>query len=385
MKPNDLFSFVKNNLVSHDTNNLIRLYLPIIGREAADLYLYCLAFWDNGQQAYLFGHILNHLNLGMETLKTGFERLSAMHLLELYQEDSAYQIKLFAPLSTDEFFQHHVYKRLLEKKIGEAAVEFMLMSQPRGRLLSSKLSAVFEVEDDVSTVRQKQQDFDLAHFKQRMAQDNLRFADEKEDLLELFSIAEQKNWTWYEVYVLARETAVSQVISVNRMKQKLAQKTQAGDFTQQEQSIIRAAKSKTPMLFLAEIKKTRQATITQSERRILQELANLGLLDEVINIILLLTFNKVDSANLNEKYALKVANDFAYQKVTSAEEAVMKIRERNQQGQSRPAKASQPVIKSNVPDWSQPDYKNETSEQEQKEFDSYINKRLSELNEQGGD
>ena len=385
MKPNDLFSFVKNNLVSHDTNNLIRLYLPIIGREAADLYLYCLAFWDNGQQAYLFGHILNHLNLGMETLKTGFERLSAMHLLELYQEDSAYQIKLFAPLSTDEFFQHHVYKRLLEKKIGEAAVESMLMSQPRGRLLSSKLSAVFEVEDDVSTVRQKQQDFDLAHFKQRMAQDNLRFADEKEDLLELFSIAEQKNWTWYEVYVLARETAVSQVISVNRMKQKLAQKTLAGDFTQQEQSIIRAAKSKTPMLFLAEIKKTRQATITQSERRILQELANLGLLDEVINIILLLTFNKVDSANLNEKYALKVANDFAYQKVTSAEEAVMKIRERNQQGQSRPAKASQPVIKSNVPDWSQPDYKNETSEQEQKEFDSYINKRLSELNEQGGD
>lgn len=385
MKPNDLFSFVKNNLVSHDTNNLIRLYLPIIGREAADLYLYCLAFWDNGQQAYPFGHILNHLNLGMETLKTGFERLSAMHLLELYQEDSAYQIKLFAPLSTDEFFQHHVYKRLLEKKIGEAAVESMLMSQPRGRFLSSKLSAVFEVEDDVSTVRQKQQDFDLAHFKQRMAQDNLRFADEKEDLLELFSIAEQKNWTWYEVYVLARETAVSQVISVNRMKQKLAQKTLAGDFTQQEQSIIRAAKSKTPMLFLAEIKKTRQATITQSERRILHELANLGLLDEVINIILLLTFNKVDSANLNEKYALKVANDFAYQKVTSAEEAVMKIRERNQQGQSRPAKASQPVIKSNVPDWSQPDYKNETSEQEQKEFDSYINKRLSELNEQGGD
>ena len=71
----------------------------------------------------------------------------------------------------------------------------------------------------------------------------------------LFAIAEQKNWTWYETYVLARETAISNVISVKRMKQKLAQKTLAGDFTQQEQSIIRAAKSKTPMLFLAEIKK----------------------------------------------------------------------------------------------------------------------------------
>ena len=138
------------------------------------------------------------------------------------------------------------------------------------------------------------------------------------------------------------------------------------------------------MLFLAEIKKTRQATITQSERRILQELANLGLLDEVINIILLLTFNKVDSANLNEKYALKVANDFAYQKVTSAEQAVMKIRERNQQSQSRPAKASQPVTKSNVPDWSQPDYKNETSAEKQAELEEQKRRLLAKL-EQGGD
>ena len=49
-------------------------------------------------------------------------------------------------------------------------------------------------------------------------------------------------------------------------------------------------------------------------------MAGLGLLDEVINIILLLTFNKVDSANINEKYAMKVANDYAYQKIHSAEE-----------------------------------------------------------------
>ena len=138
------------------------------------------------------------------------------------------------------------------------------------------------------------------------------------------------------------------------------------------------------MLFLAEIKKTRQATITQSERRILQELANLGLLDEVINIILLLTFNKVDSANLNEKYALKVANDFAYQKVTSAEEAVLKIRERNQQSQSRPVKSSQTVAKSNVPEWSQPDYKNETSAEEQAELEEQKRRLLAKI-EQGGD
>ena len=44
----------------------------------------------------------------------------------------------------------------------------------------------------------------------------------------------------------------------------------------------------------------------------------------MINIILLLTFNKTQSANLNEKYALKVGNDFSYQGVNSAELAVLK-------------------------------------------------------------
>ena len=44
MRPNNQFSYLKNNLVSQDTNNLIRLYLPIIGREAVSLYLYCLYF-----------------------------------------------------------------------------------------------------------------------------------------------------------------------------------------------------------------------------------------------------------------------------------------------------------------------------------------------------
>ena len=53
--------------------------------------------------------------------------------------------------------------------------------------------------------------------------------------------------------------------------------------------------------------------MTQSERQVISDLARLGLLDEVINVILLFTFNKVASANLNEKYALKVGNDFAYE------------------------------------------------------------------------
>lgn len=382
MRPNSHFSFLRNNRIHQDVGNFTRLYLPIVGRDAATLYFYLLAFWDNGQKDYLFGHILNHLDFGMDVLGNALERLAAMELLALYQKEEHYYIRLFAPLAADDFFQHNVYTKLLEKKIGEAATDALKPSRAEGQKLEKPFVQVFGLEAERLDFSRKMKDFDLGNFKQRMAQENLRFADEKEDLLELFAIAEQKKWTWYETYLLARETAISQVISTKRMRQKLNQKPVDGKFSQQEQSIIREAKRQTSLIFLAEIKKTRQAAITRTERKLLQDMAELGLLDEVINLVLLLTFNKVDSANLNEKYALKVANDFAYQKVTSAEEAVLKIRERHQQtvgNQAEPKRKS-----SNIPEWSNPDYKNETSLEKQAELEEQKRRLLAKL-EGGGE
>ena len=384
MKPNHQFSFLRNNAVSPDIAILTKLYLPILGREAVTLYLYLLSFVDNGQKQHLFSQILNHLDFGLNILEESFERLAAIKLVDLYQTDDHYLVQLHPTLTAEEFFSHNVYSRLLEKKIGEAAADALRPENPSGEKLVKPFMQVFGMEAEQPRAVRKANDFDLEYFKQRMAQDNLRFANEKEDLLELFAIAEQKKWTWYETYVLARETAVSQVISTKRMKQKLAQKPAEGQFSKQEQSIIQEAKRISPMVFLAEIKKTRQAAITRTERKLLLDLAELGLLDEVINVILLLTFNKVDSANLNEKYALKVANDFSYQKVTTAEEAVLKIRERNQQPQNRPAKSGQGSRKSNVPDWSQPDYKNETSAEKQAELEEQKRRLLAKL-EGGGE
>ena len=63
----------------------------------------------------------------------------------------------------------------------------------------------------------------------------------------------------------------------------------------------------------------------------------------MINIILLLTFNKTQSANLNEKYALKVGNDFSYQGVNSAELAILKVRERQEQAKAQGNKGTSPT------------------------------------------
>lgn len=387
MKPNDRFSFLKNNRVSQDTSSLVQCYLPIIGQEALSLYLYAITFWDGGQKEHLFSHILNHLNFGMPTLLQSFKVLSALDLLTLYQRGETYELQLHSPLSSQEFLSHSVYSRLLEKKIGDTAVSAMKQAPSEGEALSVSLSQVFPtLTEEVTPSESKSKlknDFDLEHFQQLMARDGLRFEDEQADVLELFAIADEKKWTWFETYQLAKATAVAQVISVKRMREKLAQKQVPSDFSPKEMTIIREAKNKTPLQFLAEIKQTRKGNITQSERELLHQMASLGLLDEVINIVLLLTFNKVDSANVNERYAMKVANDYAYQKIRTAEEAVLRIRERQQKGQED-QKSKTSSTKTNVPKWSNPEYKNQTSEETRLELERKKQEMLARL-EEGGD
>ena len=389
MKPNDRFSFLKNNRVSQDPTTLVQCYLPIIGQDALSLYLYTLAFWNDGQKEHLFAAILNHLNFGMDRLLKAFKILSAFNLVTLYQKGDGYELAIHPTLSSSDFLRHTVYRTLLEKKIGELAVSDLREVRADGEPLTVPLSQVFpEIEDMANTeeILEKANftnDFDLEHFRQLMARDGLRFQDEQTDVLELFKIADEKKWTWFETYQLAKATAVSQVISVKRMREKLAQKSVSSDFSPQEAAIIREAKSKTALQFLAGIKQTRNAGIIQSERDLLKQMADLGLLDEVINIVILLTFNKVDSANLNEKYAMKVANDYSYNKIRSAEEAVLRIREKNQKGQEqKSAKPSQ--AKSNVPKWSNPEYKNETSEETRLELERKKKEMLDRLGK-GGD
>ena len=389
MKPNDRFSFLKNNRVSQDPTTLVQCYLPIIGQDALSLYLYTLAFWDDGQKEHLFASILNHLNFGMDRLLKAFKILAAFNLVTLYQNGDSYKLAIHPTLSQSDFLRHTVYRTLLEKRIGDTAVSDLRQESAGGEALTVSLSQVFpEIEDmtshDEIPVRAKfTNDFDLDHFRQLMARDGLRFQDEQSDVLELFKIADEKKWTWFETYQLAKGTAVSQVISVKRMREKLAQQPVASDFSPKEATIIREAKSKTALQFLAEIKQTRNAGIIQAERDLLKQMADLGLLDEVINVVILLTFNKVDSANLNEKYAMKVANDYSYNKIRSAEEAVLRIREKNQKGQAQKSAKTDPV-KTNVPKWSNPEYKNETSEETRLELERKKKEMLARL-EKGGD
>ena len=98
---------------------------------------------------------------------------------------------------------------------------------------------------EATVLPSKKQQFDMEMFKRMMGRDGLRFADEGEATLALFAIAEEQQWTWYETYLPAKETAVEQIVSPKRMKQKVgsrqSQEQPRMSYSRQEETILRGS------------------------------------------------------------------------------------------------------------------------------------------------
>ncbi|QKG76096.1 DnaD domain protein [Streptococcus canis] len=388
MKPIDTFTYLKRNKVLYDSTSLVQLYFPIIGSDAVAVYQYFVHFFDDGAKSHKFSDVLNHLQFGMKRFEDALRMLTAMDLMVLYQLPDSYLIKLQQPLAHEAFLKQPVYSRLLEQKIGDAAVSELQVTIPsQARNISKRFSDVFGTEGIPVTVSQSsKKSFDLDSFQQLMVRDGLQFEDNQKDVVSLYSIAEQYDMNWFDTYQLAKATAVNGKIQPKRL---LAKKKQAvrepskEQFSQAEQVILREAKQDSALVFLEKIKKARRATVTKDEKILLQTLANMDFLDDVINVMVLYTFNKTKSANLQKSYVLKMANDFSYQKVLTAEEAMLTLRAFTGRQSSRQAKTSQ----NNVPKWSNPDYQETTSQEEQAKLDQFKQaalKRLENLRK-GGD
>ena len=174
-------------------------YLPILETETVTVYRYLLASYGQGEKQYLLAQILNHLNIGFPQLLLAFDRLIAMGLIDLYEEEVGITIQLHAPLESEQFFSNAVYKRLLEKKIGEKAVEDLLPARSLGTRRQVSFSQVFGLDaGEVTVLPSKKQQLIWRCLKRMMGRDGLRFADEGEATLALFAIAEEQQWTWYE-------------------------------------------------------------------------------------------------------------------------------------------------------------------------------------------
>ena len=371
MRPIDEFSYIKNNKVLLDSDSLSQLYHPVIGNHAVLLYDYLLAFFDNGVKRHKFSEILNHLQLSIHQAEEAFAILTAVDLLVLYQTRDAYVLKLQPALNRETFLSNPIYRRLLEQEIGDVAVAELDIKIPQeARDISKKFSDIFSAEGTPKPkANVSKNHFDLDSFERLMLRDGLQFKDEKADVVSIYSLADQYTMNWFDTYHLAKSTAINGKISPQRMTVQLEQQknTTSQDqskeqFDAKEQVIIREAKQANAREFLEKIKAPRRAVVTESERKLLEELANMSFLDEVINVMVLYTLSKTQSANLNKPYIMKVANDFAYQNITTAEAAVLKMRSFTQRNKDRKTQAK--VAKSNVPEWTAKEYKHVATAEE---------------------
>ncbi|MGT2737099.1 DnaD domain protein [Streptococcus orisratti] len=367
MNPIDDFLFLKHNRVSYDSTTLIQLYYPIMGSDALAVYEYLVAFFDNGVHTHKFSELLNHLQFGMKRLEEALVMLTALDLLVLYQTRDSYILKIKPALGNETFLADPVYRRLLELRIGEIAVSELEVSIPENaRDISKTFSDVFNSEIQNQPKSSKTDPtFDLVSFQRLMTRDGLSFSEnEKMDVIGLYAFADKYKMNWFEVYGLANETAINRKISLKRMEAKKQQPSQSqvdGDFTNSELVVIQQARSLSALDFLKVIKSSRKAVVTKAERNLLEDLAQMSFLDEVINILVLYTFNKTKSANLSKPYLMTLANDFSYRGIGTAEAAVVALRH---SPEIQKKNAAKPIKKSNVPEWSNPNYKNETSQEE---------------------
>lgn len=374
MRPIDEFSYVKNNKVLLDSDSLSQLYHPVIGNHAVLLYEYLLAFFDDGIKRHKFSEILNHLQLSMQEVEEALAILTAVDLLVLYQTRDAYVLKLQPALNRETFLANAIYRRLLEQRIGDVAVAELDVVLPDGaRDVSKKFSDIFSVDETPKVPKKVSKNhFDLDSFERLMLRDGLQFKDEKADVVKIYSLADKYNMNWFDTYQLAKSTAINGKISPQRMTVQLEQKKMANNQTKEqfdakEQVIIREAKQASAKEFLKKIKAPRRAVVTESERKVLEELANMSFLDEVINVMVLYTLNKTQSANINKPYIMKVANDFAYQKITTAEAAILKMRSFTKRNKEHKAKAK--LTKTNVPEWTAKEYKHVATAEEKEKLE----------------
>lgn len=374
MRPIDEFSYVKNNKVLLDSDSLSQLYHPVIGNHAVLLYEYLLAFFDDGIKRHKFSEILNHLQLSMQEVEEALAILTAVDLLVLYQTRDAYVLKLQPALNRETFLANAIYRRLLEQRIGDVAVAELDVVLPDGaRDVSKKFSDIFSVDETPKVPKiVSKNHFDLDSFERLMLRDGLQFKDEKADVVKIYSLADKYNMNWFDTYQLAKSMAINGKISPQRMTVQLEQKKMANNQTKEqfdakEQVIIREAKQASAKEFLKKIKAPRRAVVTESERKVLEELANMSFLDEVINVMVLYTLNKTQSANINKPYIMKVANDFAYQKITTAEAAILKMRSFTKRNKEHKAKAK--LTKTNVPEWTAKEYKHVATAEEKEKLE----------------
>ena len=355
MKPGDRFFIVNRNKTSFDERTFARLYLPILGKTATALYGLILTINDGK-----FSQFLELLNCGQVELNQALDRLSGLDLLKVFATETGYQLQVLSPRNYEDFLADNFFKQLLISKIGEDRVTSLLPTVATGKEISKRFSEVYSVTGRPRPVKVASS-LDLESFKRLMVKENLQFVNENQDSLQLYNLSEKFGLDWYQLFKLAESTAnADHSLNLARMMESLTQQVQSvAEVPAAYQSLVQIAKAEEPLSFIQQLKRQVGGFVSADEQKLLLNLTKQQIAPEVQNILIHYILIQRGNASLTAKLMNPVANDWLRQKVTTAELAVKRILDFNIPKKSKSKKA----VKAE-PDWSNPNYKNETSPEE---------------------
>ncbi|GAB2021609.1 replication initiation and membrane attachment family protein [Pseudolactococcus yaeyamensis] len=391
MRPIDKFTVKNADKTSFDAGVFVMFYQPIIGRNGFALYQLLRAFPTHKGR---LSDLLNHLDYGLNELMNGFDQLSALHLLDIYEDHGELTLVLQSHLTPEFFLSDGLYKQLLTDKIGQPALEKLIRETDfSGQKISKKFSDVYRVAElpetiDISVPVDK--GFDLAYFKTTMENKGIQFADESKDTLALYALADKFDLDWYDLFKIAETTQnADQSLNTANMSRHLIAQNQKQprllDFSKAEQALIRTAKSEKPEALLSKIKKSRfDGYPTQKEKQLLVRLSRDGVAPEIQNMLIIYFLEIRGYSNVSD-YIEEQANRWKKEQVTSAELAAKWLATYQNKQADKANKKVQPLKKtppagSEIPDWYDPDYKNETSRVQQAELEKIRRQALDKMN-----
>ncbi len=378
MRAGDTFTIVNHGKTSFDAECFSALYLPIVERDAFALY----QLLRNARTGKI-SHFLESLNLGISPFIEALDKLSALDLVRVFDNHPDLYFELVSPLSYENFLADEFYKRLLISRIGEARVaELSQVETPLGQNISRKFHEVYAVNFDRSFDQVvKSEKFDIGAFKALMTRQELHFADENQDILTLYSLAEKFALNWYELFKIVEQTAnADKSLNLTASMRQLSAKTQPiptlSTFPKAFQDLIIASKSAQPADFLRQIKQQAGGFVSNDELKLLTTLSKQNLPTEVQNVLIHYILIQQKNPTLTSNFVNTVANDWLRQKIGTAEAAILRILERNQLAQEK-TKAKAPAAKlvKKAPKWSNENYVERTSSAEQAEFERYKQQR----------
>ncbi len=396
MLAGDTFSVVNSDKTSFDAETFTLLYLPLIGRDAFALYQ-LMRTSKSGKITFF----LEYLNFGPNHLEEALDQLSALRLIDVYDNHPSYTFELHSPKNREDFVQDDFLKQLLLSKVNPSYIEKLLESdeQPKGQKISKKFYEIYHLDAENLSIKQEkttENEFNMGAFELAMTDQNLTFSNENQDKLALYQMSEKFDKNWFELFNLANKSKNSDgTINISQLRNRLVSQTQKApvlsSFDKPWQDLIRSAKNHLssgqnqdgPVVFIQQLRKNTGGTTSAAEFRIINDLSVQGIPDEVQNILLHYVLVQRKNSVLNPTFVHQLANECLQNSIFTAEAAVTWFTNREKRKKENQEKFVQkPKLVKKSPAWSNANYVEQTSTEKQAKF-AELQKRMRKENENG--